>query len=125
MKADLKAKWLEALRSGKYEQGSGVLRDNADRFCCLGVLCDLAGPFGWGKARLVNTCVNQNDTEVDARPYEYADEVAETTLPYPLQKLTGMTQSQITELIRLNDSGNDFEFIAKHIEQNISVDALL
>lgn len=36
----IKAKWLEALRSGKYEQGEGRLnKDN--QFCCLGVLCDL------------------------------------------------------------------------------------
>ena len=32
--------WLEALRSGEYEQGHGQLRDG-DSFCCLGVLCAL------------------------------------------------------------------------------------
>lgn len=36
----LKAEWVAALRSGKYEQGTSFLnRDN--KFCCLGVLCDL------------------------------------------------------------------------------------
>ena len=40
MNADIKAKWVAALRSGQYEQTDAVLRD-ADRFCCLGVLCDL------------------------------------------------------------------------------------
>jgi hypothetical protein len=29
--------WIEALRSGKYEQGSGALERN-EKFCCLGVL---------------------------------------------------------------------------------------
>jgi hypothetical protein len=40
--------WIDALRSGKYLQASMCLRDPAegpfrrdDRFCCLGVLCDL------------------------------------------------------------------------------------
>lgn len=35
-------KWVEALRSGKYEQGAGALRrtDSGEaRYCCLGVLC--------------------------------------------------------------------------------------
>ena len=38
-------KWLEALRSGQYQQGKGamqtVTRDGTSRFCCLGVLCDV------------------------------------------------------------------------------------
>jgi len=34
-------KWVAALRSGKYEQGTGQLR-NGDTYCCLGVLCDVA-----------------------------------------------------------------------------------
>jgi hypothetical protein len=42
MDAKVKAEWLKALRSEEYEQGTGYLRDKQDRFCCLGVLCDLA-----------------------------------------------------------------------------------
>ena len=34
-------KWVVALRSGKYKQGKGVLRNEKDEFCCLGVACDL------------------------------------------------------------------------------------
>lgn len=37
----VKKQWLEALRSGKYIQGKGELRSMDNRFCCLGVLCDL------------------------------------------------------------------------------------
>ena len=32
--------WMDALRSGKYEQGKGALRRDG-KFCCLGVLCDV------------------------------------------------------------------------------------
>jgi hypothetical protein len=51
MNPDVKAKWLEALRSGKYRQGGGFLKINGkngaeDRFCCLGVLCELAVEAG-------------------------------------------------------------------------------
>jgi hypothetical protein len=44
---ELKAKWLEALRSGKYQQAKGVLRDRTGAMCCLGVLCDVIRPDGW------------------------------------------------------------------------------
>ena len=35
-------KWVEALRSGKYEQGQERLVRN-NKYCCLGVACELAG----------------------------------------------------------------------------------
>lgn len=42
--------WVEALESGDYKKGVGWLRtidrDGTDRFCCLGVLCDLASKHG-------------------------------------------------------------------------------
>lgn len=40
MNPDVKAKWVQALRSGKYKQGRGSLREH-DAYCCLGVLCDI------------------------------------------------------------------------------------
>ena len=42
MKQEIKERWVEALRSGKYEQGTGTLTTGSGRYCCLGVLCDLA-----------------------------------------------------------------------------------
>ena len=44
MNAEVKQQWVEALRSGKYQQGTAALRkhkDGQDQYCCLGVLCDL------------------------------------------------------------------------------------
>lgn len=41
--------WCDALRSGEYKQGTGVLHDlDHNTFCCLGVLCDLAVKAGIG-----------------------------------------------------------------------------
>jgi hypothetical protein len=34
-------KWIEALRSGRFKQGRGSLRDAHDNHCCLGVACEL------------------------------------------------------------------------------------
>ena len=54
--------WVEALRSGKYKQGRVYLRrrdvddpDSGDKFCCLGVACDLydeaMGTDNWGSVQ--------------------------------------------------------------------------
>jgi hypothetical protein len=40
MRYSIAMKWAKALRSGKYPQTNGVLRDS-NGFCCLGVLCNL------------------------------------------------------------------------------------
>lgn len=42
MDPELKAKWVEALRSGEYKQCRGKF-EFAGKFCCLGVLCIAAG----------------------------------------------------------------------------------
>lgn len=41
MNEDIKRRWVEALRSGVYEQGTGHLRTSDNKYCCLGVLCDI------------------------------------------------------------------------------------
>ncbi len=45
MDTAIKAEWVDALRSGDYAQGGGVLR-RGNNFCCLGVLCDIAVKHG-------------------------------------------------------------------------------
>jgi hypothetical protein len=42
MDATVKELWVKALRSGKYKQGFGKLRDFDSTYCCLGVLCEVA-----------------------------------------------------------------------------------
>jgi hypothetical protein len=41
MKTAVKKLWVEALRSGEYKQGKKCLRTQDNKFCCLGVLCNL------------------------------------------------------------------------------------
>jgi len=47
MKPKLKSKWINALASGKYQQADGYLyqrnEDGKETYCCLGVLCIVAG----------------------------------------------------------------------------------
>jgi hypothetical protein len=40
MNPSIKSKWVSALRSGEYKQTTAKLR-GYDKFCCLGVLCNL------------------------------------------------------------------------------------
>lgn len=49
MKPEIKEQWIEALTSGEYEQGYSALRTHDDKYCCLGVLCDLAVKSGIAK----------------------------------------------------------------------------
>lgn len=41
MNPEIKAKWVAALRSGKYKQAQEVLQGGGG-FCCLGVLCEIS-----------------------------------------------------------------------------------
>ncbi len=43
MKTKLLNKWTAALRSREYPQGAGLLRNDYNEFCCIGVLHDVAG----------------------------------------------------------------------------------
>lgn len=49
MNPEIKKQWLEALRSGTYVQGRDRLRTVDNKFCCLGVLSDLAVEAGVGQ----------------------------------------------------------------------------
>lgn len=41
---EFRTKWLEALRSGRYEQATGALYNyQSGGYCCLGVACDIVG----------------------------------------------------------------------------------
>lgn len=46
MKKSVMKKWVAALRSEKYKQIRGILKNN-DGFCCLGVLCDISKKSRW------------------------------------------------------------------------------
>ena len=102
MDAKLKADWIAALRSGKYQQGTGSLVSGG-RYCCLGVLACVMGrtiplaEFGVG------------DTVVD-------DDVHEVGYSF-FKPLLGYMPH--TDLVGRNDRGDSFESIADFIEMKI------
>lgn len=100
MNRDRVTRWTAALRSGKYRQGENQLRVG-DRFCCLGVACDLEDPDEW-------------DGNV------YRDSV--TFLPEDVRDEYGFSEGEESFLTLMNDSGKSFAEIADWLEQRLAED---
>jgi hypothetical protein len=99
----LKTKWVAALRSGDYKQGTGVLRRNDDTFCCLGVLCDIINPKKW-----------------QTEPLRFTFEEKSTEPPDSVTDAAQLDAADIGVLIGLNDArGCSFNKIAAHIEREM------
>lgn len=119
MREDIKARWLSALRSGKYKQGRDVLHNKTtDTFCCLGVLCDLAAQDGIVDEKQVNSASDESGftwTDYDGSIYY---------LPRVVSRWAGLdgradwSNPKIlgTPVAKLNDSGLTFVEIANEIE---------
>lgn len=99
---DLVDRWVEALRSGEYQQTTMSLR-NGDKFCCLGVLCDLYNPNGWSK-------INFEDYNYGGKREMPPIQVTEATTP----------TLNFRRLAEMNDDGSDFPTIAAEIERDLS-----
>lgn len=102
----LKAKWVEALDSGKYPQAVGLLRSaNGRGFCCLGVLCDVMGAE-W----------EREGAFLDG---DRLDEEDEFLLTKETLRRVGLDQKTQARLAAMNDEETPFTVIARHIEANL------
>lgn len=115
MDKKLKDKWVKALRSGDYLQGRGALKvtlqagdtnpcnrgravkERTETFCCLGVLCDLAG----GRIKAGEGYPSATFT-----------------------KKIGLTEEMMEKLANKNDEGESFAKIATYIEKKMDEDML-
>lgn len=95
MNTEIKVKWLEALRSGKYKQRRRKLKDNTSNpptYCCLGVLCEVM--------------------EVESKSKGYPDD--------EILMKAGLDTDDARDLARWNDAyGRTFEELAEYIEKNL------
>lgn len=101
-------KWVAALRSGKYKQCRNLLYDGVG-YCCLGVVCDLAGII----PEKIET----------SKGYYYQFDGSTTKLPIAAQKWLGTDQQSPhigeTTAIALNDVDlRSFNRIADEIEKH-------
>lgn len=112
MNKAIKKKWLKALRSGEYTQGTHAMcraSNEGASYCCLGVLVEeVKGEDVWAPKPIVFA--------------EYQD----TRLLY--QGNTGTPRNEfleecgldsIGELVQMNDTGDSFKKIATWIEKNL------
>jgi hypothetical protein len=119
----VKKQWVEALRSGEYQQGREALRRQSldgDRFCCLGVLCELAAkaeviPQPRLSGRRTFSYGVGHAEENTAYPPRQVWQWADLGTRDPMVKVEGIYRSLAT----LNDSGKDFATIAALIEAHL------
>lgn len=125
MNPEIKAQWLEDLRSGNFRKGRGVLhrvRDASDgtkihEFCCLGVLCEQAVAAG---------VVERHGSPDNGGAYSYGADSDATYLPREVREWAGIdTHSPVVmtgeyrgdHVATLNDDHyDDFGPIADAIE---------
>ena len=107
MNKSVKKVWLKALRSGKYKQGKSALRVGKDKFCCLGVLCDI-------HAKKFNV-------DWDDKTYLNEGEF----LPEKVMKWAKLKEDDVSietkdkSLSQANDGGKSFKQIANIIEKEL------
>lgn len=115
MNPEIKQKWVHALRSGEYRQGTQYLKrdwESETRFCCLGVLCELAKAEGVIEERVPPHGIHEFGPEVNGLPVEVREWAGiESRLGY------FELGSQGTSLSDLNDQGVLFDIIAGIIEE--------
>lgn len=111
MNQAIKERWVEALRSGEYNQTRGRLRDDAG-YCCLGVLCDIVAPEQWDVSTLSYAHSHSGIGDI---PASWVTDKAE--LPRFLTKQPNV--HVISELAGKNDEGQSFTQIAAWIEENL------
>lgn len=125
MDADLKAKWVAALRSGEYQQGQTRLKrtiGDTAKYCCLGVLCDLLDHDGW----------SEDDDHTDTNPHStqrmwrftYKGQCHQSLLPHNLSEEIGIDTNTQWSLCDMNDGKpylepSKFSVIADYIESKL------
>lgn len=113
MNSKVKKLWLKALRSGKYKQTKGVLK-NHKGYCCLGVLADI-----YNKDK-INSGWKYDDY---LKQYRYEEKVG--VLSDNICKWANIStqggfhniKGEYKALVTFNDRGKSFKQIANYIER--------
>jgi len=130
MKKEIAKKWVKALRSGKYKQGKGYLKQfnskNEPRHCCLGVLCEL---YNESMKKNHKQTLYTEEMEDNASGTSFIRfNTIDGGLPQAVRKWAGVKKylgdfiidDERSECLAvLNDSGKKFSTIASIIEKNV------
>jgi len=103
-------KWVDALKSGKYQQGEGYLEDSDGQYCCLGVACRMNHPRVDLKHKFF--------IDASKKSKEYISKSLEKNMPALLRGID-IDQSFVQKVSKMNDDGCSFIQIAYWIEKNV------
>ena len=107
---ELKKRWVDALRSGKYTQANTYLKSDKG-LCCLGVLCEIQDSKAWRDSNIPHHV----EKGVQSHNDDYSGNESDPTVA--LQRLT---YNQREQLVNMNDEEHkDFIEIADYIEEYI------
>jgi hypothetical protein len=114
MNSQIKQKWIDALKSGEYQQTNSYLHTEQG-YCCLGVLCDIYA--------------KEYDDTAQWGPYDdHYNILGESlVLPPEVTEWAGLDDTDVcyynegkrVYLAALNDGGMNFNQIAQVIKENI------
>lgn len=126
MNSQVKEKWVAALRSGDYQQGTNSLRSNQG-FCCLGVLCDLYAKEHNENWEYVNAYSEQNTKAKDSWYFQEETQFLPEKVMNWAQLEDNNPEVEILDkddnlleyevLSHMNDVGKSFSIIADTIEK--------
>jgi hypothetical protein len=122
MNTEVKTQWIDALNSGEYQQTKKQLFDG-DKFCCLGVLCDL-----YSKEHGEEWDYRYSDFEDHNRWY-FCDQGE--ILPHVVMDWAGLKsenpkvelidgeskEALFSDIASMNDSGYTFKELSNYIKQ--------
>ena len=141
MKQNVMKQWVKALRSGKFKQGQGTLKQfnkkGQEQHCCLGVLCEL---YNQQMKKSKKKTLLEETIYIDA-DFSYGYSIFDTKkedLPKEVKDWSGIKTSlgrfeitktdedgiedyEVETLADLNDLGKKFKTIANIIEKNYEV----
>lgn len=130
MNKNVMKKWVKALRSGKYKQGQGLLKQTTEQnkasHCCLGVLCEIYNEdMRKSKKKTLSEQRYNGIHKFNKQP---------ESLPKTVQKWAGLfskvgdfrnvdrnditSYGDFASLADMNDLGCSFKKIAKTIEKD-------
>jgi hypothetical protein len=123
MKAEVKQKWIEALRSGQYNQGKNALKKETIQgveHCCLGVLCELAIKDGVEIDVHQSTCTLAPNGAVSFNEsHDFLPTVVQDWAELHTESIYVRKESEEIGVHMLNDTGHSFAQIADLIEAQL------
>ena len=118
MKLEIKTRWVQALRSGKYQQSQEALKTDTG-YCCLGVLCDIVKDeigIDWESHVRTDGMIKYITSSFDGS-FEFLPDSVVSYTEVDSNNPKVIDGFRFVYFSSLNDGGVDFSVIADTIEE--------